>query len=154
MNIKLLLRICLALTTATVLTAFKFSNETPNNEIAETPQFKTFIKSYISAVNEKDEAKLKTLVCQQSFSAMRKNNEIYNSRFAYKIPSEHRMQIYQIAPIGDLSFSVIASAPVRPTFKILLEWDISSNEGVIVPIWIIMDKGKWYEVIPDQKNPG
>lgn len=126
--------------------------EVPDHEISQTPAFQEFVASYMAAVNARDIAKFTELAHPKCVKAVRKDNDWFKNRFEVApIPAKPRIFVYAIDADSPLPFAAAASVAVRPTHKIQISWDLSPDEEAGEVCWVVMEEGKWREVIPEAR---
>ena len=125
------------------------------DDVASTPAFKAFEDGFIAAVNAKDRAKLTTLVHSASAADMAADkamaDRFFNTRFTRTIPVEHNTTVTVLPadkplPFTDMGFSY----PVRPTHQFHIEFT-APNQSLGSIGFIVMQDGKWLEVVPAKK---
>jgi hypothetical protein len=128
-----------------------------NGDIASTPAFKTFIQSYVAAVNSKDRTKFIALVHPKSVQLLAADKAlseyVFSNTFLPTFPTNYSINVAPIPADEPLLYSDAYSFPVRPTLEFAIQGGTPPHEGFDVGTAIFED-GKWKVVIPaiDEKK--
>ena len=126
-----------------------------NSDIAPTPALKSFIKSYIAAVNSKDKAKFIELVHPKSVRLLAADkvfsDNFFTNTFSDMIPSNYSLTVELIPADKPLPYPDAFSFPVRPTLEFDIEYGTEPSALVSGDITsaAILEDGKWKLVIPE-----
>ena len=125
-------------------------------DIASTPAFKAFEESFVAAVNSKDRATLTTLVHPTSAADLAANKALadtfFKSRFTRTIPAEHKTTVTVLPADKPLPFTEMGfSYPVRPTHQFHIEFMAAPDQNAGSIGFIVLQDGKWLEVVPAKK---
>ena len=157
MNTHLLktLGLLLALITAPLAAGLHAQTPPPDPAIvaiASSPEFKTFLDNLRTAIDTQDAAKLKACFHPKSLAIVEADPNTpakFAKRFANPIPNECNVSILPIGPMTALPFADKGVVfPVRPSHQLQIKFVAANSQPTTLVIFVIQEKGKWYEVVP------
>jgi hypothetical protein len=120
--------------------------------VAASPEFKAFLNNLRDAISSRDPERLKACFHPKSLPivAMDKNtNAKFAKRFANPIPNECNVVINPISPTAALPFADKGVVfPVRPSHQLQITFTAADGRPTVLMIFVVSEKGKWYEVVP------
>jgi len=133
----------------------KAQNATPDPAtaaIAASPAFQDFLNTLRDALNTQDSEKLKTCIHPKSVVILEADPRTpakFAKRFANPIPAQCNVSIQPISPTAALPFADKGVVfPVRPSHQIQINFTSENGQPTALVLFLVQDKGKWYEVVP------